>query len=93
MVAYVVAMLPEMRSTDFPAADLDALYAKVERLRETGDRSTGSTPERTRPTAPHGPCGRDRRAGAGPARARGRSRQRVQAHGETVPAASPRSGP
>ena len=34
-VAYALAMLPEMRSMDFPSAELDALHAKVERLQKS----------------------------------------------------------
>ena len=40
VVAYALAMLPEMRSVDFPAAELDALYANVERLQKSEEQLT-----------------------------------------------------
>ena len=40
VVTYALAMLPEMRSVDFPAAELDALYANVERLQKSEEQLT-----------------------------------------------------
>jgi len=39
-VAYALAMFPEMRSKDFPSADLDELYANVERLQKSEEQLT-----------------------------------------------------